>query len=294
MSGENILITGGSGYIGSSLRERLKNLGHNVAVVDTANTANVSMGRYAEIDGSISRYQDLEPSWLKNFSTIVHLAAHSSVKACEEDPDGAVQNNAHDVIKFVRKLTKNQKFVFASTGSLYDSERTRRVYDSSKRMAEVALQDTFLFERSADEFYENYDIDNLYLLRFATVAGVSPVMRTDTILNGMTRDAVKKGIITIKNPQVNRPVLTLYHLTEWIIDIVKGHEIGGIEQKPLATWNDTVFGWALRIAVPAEARIEFAECDTTYDFVMPTEDDGEPSVSGVIHELIEHWRNSKE
>jgi nucleoside-diphosphate-sugar epimerase len=267
---ESVLITGGSGYIGSYLYGALS-MERKVYIVDVVN---LSKWR--------GYYQDIDKEWLSQFGSVIHLAAHSSVRDCEANPDGAMRNNTKDVFDLIRKLNKNQKFIFASTGSLYDTSGTRRIYDTSKILAEVGMQAIY-------QGMEGFDIRNLHILRFATVAGVSPFIRTDTILNGMTRDAVKTGVIVVRNPKINRPILTLGHLADKIASILRGKP-GGLEPKPLATWNDTVFGWASRIAVPAEARIEFGDADVSYDFTMPAEAHGEAMVSVVIDELIRHWK----
>lgn len=255
-----ILINGGAGYIGSALHDHLLHAEHEVAIVDQ---------RYGD-ELSTCRYQDIHPWQLDRFDAVIHLAAHSSVAACEADPEAAWVNNARDLGAFMSKLT-TQTFVFASTGSLYSKNGPRMVYDQTKEAAEFQVA----------------PYPNKHILRFATVSGVSPVMREDLLLNGMTRDAARTGVVMVRNPSAWRPVLFLTDLC-WFIDrILAGEEDTGLHD--LASFNCRIGGWADVVAKAIGAVIHEAPNTPTYDFRMPVLEGAPGTLDGVLRELREHW-----
>jgi UDP-glucose 4-epimerase len=259
-----ILLTGGSGYIGSALHAHLMRAEHEVAIVDRRHGDNLST----------SRYQDIHPWQLDRFDVVIHLAAHSSVAACEADPDGAWANNAHDLAMFIAKLT-TQTFIFASTGSLYSRNGPRMVYDQTKEAAEASVA----------------VYPNAHILRLATVCGVSPIMREDLILNGMVRDAVKTGVVTVRNSGAWRPVLFLPDLC-WFVDrILAGEETPGCHD--LASFNARIGSWADIVATATGAVIKEATDTPTYDFRMPILDGAPGQLDRVLAGLKGYWGNKR-
>lgn len=214
-------------------------------------------------------------SWATDADTVIHLAAHSSVAACLSDPLGAIANNLTDLVTFAQKL-RGQTLIFASTGSVYSRNGATSVYDLTKLLAEKALTEVCAAAGVP-----------LHILRLATVAGVSPVMRADTIINGMTRDAVRTGVVTVRNPSVWRPVLFLPDLA-WFVDrILAGDVVPGVHD--LASFQARVGGWADVVARATGARIETSESTETYDFRMPVLEGGPGRLDDVVVGLIEHW-----
>lgn len=255
-----LLLTGGSGYIGSALHAHLLHAEHDVSIVDLRHGDELSTGRY----------QDIHPYQLDSFDVVIHLAAHSSVAACEADPDGARANNAHDVAGLVSKLAA-QTLIFASTGSLYSKNGPRMVYDQTKGEAE--------------EIVRSYQ--DAHILRLATVCGVSPVMREDLILNGMTRDAVKTGVVAVRNPWAWRPVLFLPDLF-WFVDrILYGEMDPGLHD--LASFNARIGSWADIVAKATGSAIKEAPDTPTYNFRMPTLTDAPGTLERTIRELKGYW-----
>ncbi len=101
-----ILITGGAGYIGS----RLRHLFPDADSVDCELYGNPTPLRNAN-----KPYQSICATDLAPYDVIIHLAAHSSVGKCRNDPDGAVSNNLIGFANFL-PLCKGKKLV-VSQGS---------------------------------------------------------------------------------------------------------------------------------------------------------------------------------
>lgn len=129
-----VLITGGAGFIGSHLVERLLAAGHRVAVVDNldefypppfkrANLAALhrsSAFEFHELD--ICQREGLRPVWMKlEPDCVVHLAARVGVRPSLADPRLYERVNFHGTLEVLRlcREFRPQKFVFASSSSVY-------------------------------------------------------------------------------------------------------------------------------------------------------------------------------
>ena len=130
-----ILVTGGAGYIGSVLVDRLINEGHQVNVID-----DLSNG-FAEnihkdavfIEGSILDNNILNEA-LNGVDAVFHLAAKIRVEEGERKPDLYKSINVAGTLNLL-KISKGKgikKFVFASTAAVYGDPEDYPVTEKSK------------------------------------------------------------------------------------------------------------------------------------------------------------------
>lgn len=122
-----ILISGGNGYVGRTLCRRLF-LQHDVCVIDNLrygklrfDPAEVSNFELQNID--IRNHEQVK-AVITNFrpDAIVHLAAIHFIPECEGDPEVAVSTNVLGTSNLVSCCPENCRFVFASTGAVYEPE----------------------------------------------------------------------------------------------------------------------------------------------------------------------------
>lgn len=124
MKKENVLITGGSGYIGSVLTEHLLNQGYKVSCLDNLMYGQKSLFNYVNnpnfdfIYGD-SRDEGLLKRIINNFDAIIPLAAIVGMPACDKKPEDAKTINRNAVIMLDNLRSKNQKIVFPNTNSGY-------------------------------------------------------------------------------------------------------------------------------------------------------------------------------
>ena len=110
-----ILVTGGSGYIGSVLVPQLLQEGHDVTVVDNFMYGQTSLAGCCHyenlriINGDI-RDDEVMINSLKNADIIFPLAALVGAPICKRDPVGA-QTIKHDAIINMLKLQKNKNLL---------------------------------------------------------------------------------------------------------------------------------------------------------------------------------------
>ena len=174
LSGTNILVTGGAGFIGSHLVDRLIGHGASVAVVD-----NLSTGRKENLHPSATFYEidTNAPSLPEVFererpSIVISLAANTNVPKSVADPafDFRTLSGTLAVIEQAR-LHGVERFLFASSGFIYGNTASRPIkedepfrpispYAITKRAIEHYL-----------EFYRNVYGLPFVVLRFATVYG---------------------------------------------------------------------------------------------------------------------------
>ena len=121
-----VLITGGAGFIGSHLAERMLNDGHEVVVLDNLSTGSMDnlaglMGRpgFECVIGSV-RDASLVQEWVDACDIIVHLAAAVGVKLILDKPSLSIHTNVNGTENVLHAASARDKLVFiASTSEVY-------------------------------------------------------------------------------------------------------------------------------------------------------------------------------
>jgi UDP-glucose 4-epimerase len=121
-----VLITGGAGFIGSHLAERLLAAGHQVTALDDLSTgqmANIDhlIGRpgFAHRIGSVTD-EPLVGELVDRADATVHLAAAVGVRLILEQPVHTIETNVHGTEVVLRAVARKQKLVMlASTSEVY-------------------------------------------------------------------------------------------------------------------------------------------------------------------------------
>lgn len=194
----NILVTGGSGYIGSLLTIELIKLGHNVTVVDNLMFKQNSLGEinnkknFKLIVGDV-RDNSLMKSIVKNFDLIIPLAALVGAPICDLRPTETIEIN-EESIKFMSKLLSNSQMVIMPvSNSGYGIGKPNEICTE-----ETALNPISLYGRSkvaAEKIIMQRE--NSICFRLATVFGMSPRMRLDLLVNYFVNEALKSKKLTI-------------------------------------------------------------------------------------------------
>jgi len=115
----NIIVTGGAGFIGSNLVDKLVLLGHDVLVIDNLSTGNVTnindKARFLEAD--ICDKIDLQKAGLDTVDFVFHLAAQINLRKSLEDPIHDAETNIMGSLNVIDLATIHKaKVIFASTG----------------------------------------------------------------------------------------------------------------------------------------------------------------------------------
>ena len=120
------LITGGSGFIGPHLADRLLSLGHEVLVLDDLSTGSIENITHLKSKPGFSYVIDTvtnEPllaEMIDRCDVVYHLAAAVGVKLIVEQPVHTIETNVHGTEVVLKHANKKKKLVFiASTSEVY-------------------------------------------------------------------------------------------------------------------------------------------------------------------------------
>ncbi len=123
------LVTGGAGFIGSHIVDRLLDDGHQVIVLDDFSTGHRSNlpehDALTIIEGDISNVDTVEEC-MQGIDWVFHKAAVASVPKTVNDPVGSSKVNYQGTLNLLEAARKNnvKRFVFASSAALYGDEPT--------------------------------------------------------------------------------------------------------------------------------------------------------------------------
>ena len=225
------LIIGGCGYIGSRLFNYLKQKQYKVVSLDLELFGNPN------IQNTKENYKDLTKENIARFDNIILLAGHSSVKMCESNMVGCFKNNVQYFVELLSKISKNQKFIYASSSSVYGNVNRNIVTEECEEYVAGSFYD--LSKAEIDHYVKIFDEVNFYGLRFGTVNGFSPNTRNDVMINAMVSSAIVNKEIKVFNPMIRRPILYINDLCRAVETIILqgNHSNRGLYN--LASFNST-------------------------------------------------------
>lgn len=190
---ETVLITGGAGFIGSNLADRLLAEGKRVVVFDNFNdfydiaikkrniAANLNNPDYRIIRGDLEDRAALDAVFAaEKIGSVVHLAARAGVRPSLVDPALYVRSNVLGTVQLLEAMRKAEvkKLVFGSSSSVYGNCRETvfsETLDVSKPISPYAAT-----KSAGEQFCRTYSLlygMRIVALRFFTVYG--PRQRPD-------------------------------------------------------------------------------------------------------------------
>ena len=195
-----ILVTGGAGYIGSTLVRMLLDGGYRVRVLDRLFFGRESLaplvGRpgFELVEGDIRR---VDASIMEGVAGVVDLAAISNDPAGDLDPQATLDINFHGrnrVAKMARAAGVS-RYLLASSCSVYGFSDVVMTEQSSVNPLTVYAEANCKAEQGCLPLGD--DSFCVTALRFATVYGRSYRMRFDLAVNGMTLGFFREGKIPV-------------------------------------------------------------------------------------------------
>jgi nucleoside-diphosphate-sugar epimerase len=186
-----ILVTGGAGYVGSTLVPILLEQGHKVRVLDSLRFGGHGLLPCCEyrafelVKGDVCDDAAVANA-LADVDAVIHLAAIVGYPACKKEPQVALATNVDGTRTLLKHRRPDQRVLFASTGSIYGSVPDYVCNENTPR-APITLYG----ETKAEAEQLVLDSGNAVAYRFATAFGVSNRMRLDLMPNDFTYQAVR-------------------------------------------------------------------------------------------------------
>jgi len=231
MTDRHVLITGGTGYIGSILTSELLRANYRVTVLDSLLFGGESVVPFlnhpnfhfvkADVTENRTVRDSIKRDWQKP-DTIIHLAAIVGFPACQAVGKQVAWKYNVEATKNVYSQSTDlgvERFVFASTYSNYGlSENGKPVTEESPLNPQSLYAETKI---ASEEFLLSQKALACapLLFRFATLYGISPRTRFDLIVNQFVLEAFTKRSLIIYQRGYSR---SFVHIR----DVVRGVMMG--------------------------------------------------------------------
>lgn len=222
-----ILLAGGAGYIGSILAPKLQERGYEVNVVDLLWFGN---NLPKEIKVQQKNIFDLQEKDIKGFEQVIFLGGLSNDPMAEFSPkDNFIQNaSAPAYLGYISKRAGVKRFIYAGSCSVYGYTVNELYNEESPAISNYPYGISKL--QGEHSVLQMIDDDfSVIAFRQGTVSGYSPRMRLDLIVNTMFKTAIEKKEITVNNPAIWRPILSIQDAASAYIRAIEANfDISGI------------------------------------------------------------------
>ena len=214
------IVTGGCGYKGMILVQKLLKQGHDVLSIDAEWFGN-RLEPHSRLTILKKDTRELTAEDLGEADIVFHLAAVASDPGAIIDSKLAWEVNVLATHQLLDACKRQHipRFIFASSGSVYGIKEELEVTEDLYLLPISDYNKTKMVgERVVLSYQDDIDVT---IIRPATVCGYSPRMRFDLAVNALTVGALEKGIITVFGGQQVRPNVHIKDIADsyiWCLD----------------------------------------------------------------------------
>lgn len=240
-----ILVTGGAGYLGSTLVPELLAAGHKVTVLDSFMYKQTSLNHvchnpnFSVVKGDV-RIESTVLPLLRQADIVIPLAALVGAPLCKQDPIGATTTNRDAILMMLKHLSPQQLVLMPTTNSAYGSgdknnfctEESPLNPISHYAIEKVEVEKHLMQHASAVSF------------RLATVFGMSPRMRIDLLVNDFTYRAVNDRFVVLFESHFKRNYIHVRDIARVFLhainntDVMKGQIYNvGLSDANVSKWE---------------------------------------------------------
>jgi nucleoside-diphosphate-sugar epimerase len=194
----NILVTGGAGYLGSTMVPDLLAAGHRVTVLDNFMYRQSSLNHVCHhpdfdiVRGDIRLENTIRPL-LAKADIVIPLAAYVGAPLCSHDPVGAQSVNHDAILTMLKLLSPRQRVLMPTTNSAYGSGDDNNFCTEESPLRPISK---YAIDKVAIE-HQLMSHANAISFRLATVFGMSPRMRTDLLVNDFVYRAAHDRFVVL-------------------------------------------------------------------------------------------------
>ncbi len=221
---ESIFITGGAGYVGSSLVPKLLKEGYDVTVFDLMIYGEHVLPAHPKLNkikGDIRNINLLEKS-LKGHEVVIHLACISNDPSFELNPTLGKSINLNAFEPLVKTSIESgvRKFIYASSSSVYGIKKEK---DVTEDMLLEPLTDYSRYKGECEKILNKFKSKSFVttVLRPSTVCGYAKRQRLDLVVNILTNFAYHKRLINILGGEQLRPNIHINDMVDSYLAVLK-------------------------------------------------------------------------
>jgi nucleoside-diphosphate-sugar epimerase len=263
----NILVTGGCGYLGSTLVPYLLDAGHKVTVVDNLMFNQTSLNQvchypnFAFVRADVRLEIEMK-TLFANADVVIPLAAFVGAPLCDRDPIGAHTVNNESIKMMLEALSSEQLVLMPTTNSAYGSGDKDNFCDEMSPLNPISK---YAIDKVEIE-KELMEHGNSISFRLATVFGMSPRMRLDLLVNDFTYRAVNDGFLVLFESHFKRNYIHIIDVARVFMHAIENYSLmkGQIFNVGLSDAN--VSKWELCEAIKKQLpKFYFAEAEVGLD-----------------------------
>lgn len=220
-----VLITGGAGYIGSTLIPMLLNKGYAVTCVDNfmykqSPLLQLCSHESFEVIRGDARDDSLMSSLVPKHDVIIPLACLTGAPLCDADPFAATTINRDAIIKLLTWKSPEQRLIYPCTNSGYGVGEEGLYCDESSPLNPISLYGKLKVEAETALL----DSGHCLTFRFATVFGASPRMRLDLLVNDFVYRAVFDRTVVLFEAHFKRNYLHVHDAAKVFIHAIESYD----------------------------------------------------------------------
>jgi nucleoside-diphosphate-sugar epimerase len=218
----HVLVTGGAGYLGSVLCERLLNAGCRVTTVDNLMYQQRSLfhlcgnPNFNFMFGDV-RDKELMGRLVKAADVLIPLAAVVGAPACDRDP-GLARSVNLEAVRILNGLrSAHQLVVYPTTNSGYGTQTGDLFCTEDTPLEPISLYG----QTKTQAETELLQAPNVITLRLATVFGMSSRMRLDLLVNHFVYAAVTEGYLVIFEKDFKRNYIHIRDVADCFVHCIE-------------------------------------------------------------------------
>jgi nucleoside-diphosphate-sugar epimerase len=228
-----VLVTGGAGYLGTTMVPHLVSLGYDVTVVDNLLFKQqvflelCQFPNFKFIKGDV-RNERLMKQLIADKDIIIPLAALVGAPLCALNENTTIEINRDAVIWLNKNRSKQQIILFPTTNSGYGIGQDNIHCTEETPLKPISLYGT----TKSDAEYDLLQSENIITYRLATVFGCSPRMRLDLLVNDFTYKAHSQRFIVLFEAHFMRNYIHVRDVTKAFV-----HGIDNFDAMKNQTYN---------------------------------------------------------
>ncbi len=262
-----ILVTGGLGYKGSVLVPKLLKEGYKVIVLDPG-----WFGNYLTPNKNLKIFErdilDIKIDEIKNVDVAILLHSVANDPCSDLAPTLTWETACFKTEFILRSLKKTScsKVIYASSASVYGIRKEENIVETLEPVAVSVYNKTKVV---AERIVLSFDEFKPTIIRPATVCGLSPRMRLDTVVNMLTVQAISRKVITVLGGAQYRPNVHIDDLINSYLFFLNNLSLKGIYN----VGNDTrkVLDIANAIREKLDCKVEIKESNDPRSYRLNTQ-----------------------